>query len=77
MEVQLFLNIVIGIAGFLGAWVMNSMSRSILRMEDKIADLPHVYVSRDDYKTDMKDVKEMLYKIFDKLDSKVDKNHVG
>jgi hypothetical protein len=35
--------------------------------------MPHVYVTREDYKDDMKDVKEMLGKIFDKLDLKVDK----
>jgi hypothetical protein len=30
-------------------------------------------MSRDDYRNDIKDVREMLGKIFDKLDGKVDK----
>jgi hypothetical protein len=35
--------------------------------------MPLNYVGRDDYRADMRDVKDMLGKIFDKLDSKVDK----
>ena len=31
------------------------------------------YVTREDYRSDMREVKEMLGKIFDKLDNKVDK----
>jgi hypothetical protein len=30
-------------------------------------------VNRDDYKTDIRDIREMLGKIFDKLDNKADK----
>lgn len=36
-------------------------------------DLPKSYVSRDDYREDMRDIKEMLNKIFDKLEAKQDK----
>jgi hypothetical protein len=35
--------------------------------------MPLNYVTRDDYRADMREVKEMLGKIFDKLDNKVDK----
>jgi hypothetical protein len=35
--------------------------------------MPLNYVGRDDYRADMRDVKDMLGKIFDKRDSKVDK----
>jgi hypothetical protein len=31
------------------------------------------YVNRDDYKADIRDIREMLGKIFDKLDNKADK----
>ena len=36
-------------------------------------DLPKAYVMREDYREDMRDIKEMLGKIFDKLDQKIDK----
>jgi hypothetical protein len=32
-----------------------------------------MYVTRDDYRNDVNDIKKMLDKIFDKLDNKVDK----
>ena len=36
-------------------------------------DIPRTYISREDYRADIRDVKDMLTRIFDKLDSKVDK----
>jgi hypothetical protein len=35
--------------------------------------LPHTYVSKDDYRHDIDEIKAMLGKIFDKLESKVDR----
>ncbi len=32
-----------------------------------------MYVTRDDYRSDITEIKQMLGKIFDKLDTKVDK----
>ena len=36
-------------------------------------DLPRSYVLREDYKQDIKDLKDIMGKIFDKLDNKVDR----
>ena len=36
-------------------------------------DLPKTYVDRNDYRSDMAEVKALLTKIFDKLDTKKDK----
>jgi len=36
-------------------------------------ELPKTYVTRDDYREDIKGIKEMLGKIFDKLENKADK----
>jgi hypothetical protein len=73
METQFLINCAIGIAAFFGGWIMNSMSKSIVRLEDKVADLPHVYVQKDDYRRDIDDIKGMLKQIFNKLDNKADK----
>jgi hypothetical protein len=35
--------------------------------------MPMHYLSKDDYRNDIREIKEMLGKIFDKLDTKVDK----
>ena len=36
-------------------------------------DLPHVYVTKADYRDDLHDIKQMLEKIFDRLENKADK----
>ena len=73
MEAQTIINIAIGLAGGFGGWILNTLSRSIIKIEDRIADMPLQYVTKDDYKSDIAEIKGMLGRIFDKLDSKVDK----
>jgi len=73
MDPQFLINMGFGIAGAFGGWILNSLSRSILRIEDKLSEMPLQYVTRDDYRVDIADIKGMLSRIFDKLDNKVDK----
>jgi len=73
MDNQTLINLAFGALGALGGWVLNSLSRSILRIEDRLLELPMQYVTKEDYRMDISEVKEMLNKIFDKLDNKVDK----
>lgn len=73
MDSQILINIGFGVAGAFGGWILNSLSRSIIRIEDRITDMPLQYVTRDDYRADIAEVKGMLARIFDKLDGKVDK----
>lgn len=73
METQTIINIAIALSGAFGGWILNSISRSIIKIEDRINDMPLQYVTKDDYKTDIAEIKGMLGRIFDKLDSKVDK----
>ena len=73
MEYQVFFNAAVGLAAFFGGWVLNNITKAIERLDSDVRNMPHNYVSKDDYRTDIKDVKDMLGKIFDKLDTKVDK----
>lgn len=66
-------NIVVGIAAFFGGWTLNRITRMLDRMDEDIRNMPHDYVSKDDYKSDIHDIKGMLGKIFDRLENKVDK----
>lgn len=66
-------NIIVGISGFLGGWILNNISRSIERLDKDVRNMPLTYVTRADYRTDIDEIKGMLGKIFDKLDDKVDK----
>jgi cell fate (sporulation/competence/biofilm development) regulator YmcA (YheA/YmcA/DUF963 family) len=73
MDNQQLFNLVVSVAGFLAIYVINNLTRAIQRLEDKVNELPLSYVQKDDYRNDIKEVKEILKQIFDKLDSKQDK----
>ena len=73
MDTQTVINVVLGCAGFLGGWVLNSITRSINRIEDRLQEMPGLYLTKEDYRDDLKRVYEMLDKIFCKLDKKVDR----
>lgn len=73
MEPQFLINILFAAAGAAFGWILNSISRSIIRIEDRIAEMPMMYVNREDYREDIHDVKKMLSKIFDRLENKADK----
>jgi cell fate (sporulation/competence/biofilm development) regulator YmcA (YheA/YmcA/DUF963 family) len=73
MDNQQLFNLVVSAAGFLAVYTLNSLTRKIQRLEDELKTLPHDYVQKDDYRADMRDVKDLLKQIFDKLDGKADK----
>jgi cell fate (sporulation/competence/biofilm development) regulator YmcA (YheA/YmcA/DUF963 family) len=73
MDNQQLFNLVVSVAGFLAVYTLNGLTRKIQRLEDELKTLPHDYVQKDDYRADMRDIKEMLKQIFDKLDNKQDK----
>ena len=66
-------NIGIGLASFFGGWVLNNITKAIDRLDADVRNMPHQYLSKDEYHRDIAEVKNMLGKIFDKLDAKVDK----
>jgi hypothetical protein len=69
---QLF-NLVVSVAGFLAIYVINNLTRTIQKLEDKVNEMPHNYVAKDDYRSDISEIKSILKQIFDKLDGKADK----
>jgi hypothetical protein len=70
---QILFNIIIGIAGLFGGWILNNISRSIERLDKDVRALPLTYVTRADYRADIEEIKAMLMRINDKLDAKADK----
>jgi hypothetical protein len=73
MDNQQLFNLVVSVAGFLAIYVINQLTRTIQRLEDKVNDLPHTYLAKDDYRSDITEIKAILKQIFDKLDGKADK----
>ena len=73
MDNQQLFNLVVSVAGFLAVFVFYQVMQRLQRLEDLVNALPHDYVTKDDYRSDIKEIKEILGKIFDKLDGKADK----
>ncbi len=73
MDNQQIFNAVVSIAGFLAVFVFNNTTKQIQRLEDKINELPKEYVAKDDYRSDIAEIKDILKQIFNKLDDKVSK----
>jgi cell division protein FtsL len=77
MDNQQIFNFVVAIAAFLAVYVFNQTTRKIQKLEDDVAAMREQilkdYVQKDDYKADIKEIKDILRQIFDKLDSKQDK----
>jgi hypothetical protein len=73
MDMQILINIGFGAAGAFGMWIINRLTTSVDRIEERLNEIPMKYVAKDDYKSDIGEIKMMLSKIFDRLDQKVDK----
>ena len=73
MDNQQLFNIVVSVAGFLIVFVFNWFTRKVQKLEDKVAEIPKEYVAKQDYRSDIDEVKSILRQIFDKLDAKADK----
>lgn len=73
MDPQFLINLGFGAAGAFGMWILNRINASVVKIEDNIKEMPLRYVTKDDYRDDIAEIKGMLGKIFDRLESKVDK----
>ena len=77
MEAQNLINFGFAAAASVLGWFARELWSAVKELKTDIAklreDLPRQYVIRDDYREDMRDIKSMLGKIFDKLDEKQDK----
>jgi len=70
---QQTINLILGACMAVAGWFARELWTAVQDLKNDLSKLPAIYVARQDYKDDMREVKEMLGKIFDKLDHKVDK----
>ena len=70
---QQTINLILGGCMAVAGWFARELWTAVQDLKTDLSKLPTIYVARLDYKEDMREVKEMLSKIFDKLDNKVDK----
>jgi hypothetical protein len=74
---QDLVNLVIGVAGAAMGWMLKVVWDSIRLLQDDMKELERAlhtkYVSKDDYRADIQDIKSMVKAIFDRLERKADK----
>ena len=73
MDFQLVFNVGIALVGFIGGWMVNRVFVLLDRIDDDMKAIPMQYVSKDDYREDIREVKELLGAIFKRLENKADK----
>jgi hypothetical protein len=73
MDFQLVFNVGIALVGFIGGWMVNRVFVLLDRIDADMKAIPMQYVSKDDYREDIREVKELLGAIFKRLEAKADK----
>ena len=73
MDYQVLFNLAVTVAAFFGGWILSRIYSAIDRLDDDVRDLPKVYVSKDDYREDLREIKDLLGAIFKRLEHKADK----
>lgn len=73
MEAQILFNVIVGVAGLFGGWILNNISRSIDKLDTDVRSMPLTYVTQNTYQRDIDEIKGMLRLIFDRLEAKADK----
>lgn len=77
MDVQTLLNIFFGLFSGGVGWFAREMWTAVKELKADLAklreDLPKEYVAKDDFRDGIREIKEMLGKLFDRLDHKADK----
>lgn len=77
MDIQYLLNIFFGLFSGIAGWFAREMWSAVKELNSDLAklreDLPKQYVAKEDFKDGIRELKDMLNKIFDRLDHKQDK----
>jgi uncharacterized coiled-coil DUF342 family protein len=77
MESQHLINTALGLGFSVLGWFARELWSAVKELKADLSklreDLPKSYVAKDDYRDDLNEIKNMLGKIFDKLDNKQDK----
>lgn len=73
MEYQVIFNVGVALVGFTGGWMVNRVFVLLDRIDADMKSIPQKYVAKEDYREDIREVKEMLGAIFKRLENKADK----
>lgn len=81
MEPQTIINLVAGSVLMVVGWLARELWVAVKELRADLhrieIEMPTNYIRRDEFSEGMKEIKEMLRQIFDKMDGKVDKHWGG
>jgi len=77
MEMQNLINLGVAIGMAVIGWFARELWAAVKDLKSDLSklreDLPKEYVAKDDYRQDIRELKEIMNKVFDRLENKVDK----
>lgn len=68
MDFQVLFNVAICVAGFFGGWTLNRIYSAIDRLDSDVRNMPLTYVSKDDFKDAIRELKDDMHAGFNKID---------
>jgi hypothetical protein len=78
MDSQHLIDFGLGTACAVTGWFARELWAAVKELKADLTrlsvELPKTYVTRDDYRSDLKEIRDLLGRIFDKLDGKVDRS---
>jgi hypothetical protein len=78
MDYQSLFNTGLGLSCTVIGWFARELWSAVKELKADLTrlsvELPKTYVTRDDYRSDLKEIRDLLGRIFDKLDGKVDRS---
>jgi hypothetical protein len=81
MEPQTIINLIAGSILMVVGWLARELWVAVKELRADLhrieIEMPTNYIRRDEFSEGMKEIKEMLRQIFDKMDGKADKPWVG
>jgi len=77
MEMQHIIDLGLGASMAVIGWFAREMWGAVKELKSDLSklreDLPKSYVAKDDYREDIRELKEIMNKVFDRLENKADK----
>ena len=77
MDSQNLINLALAAVSSVTGWFARELWNAVKELKSDLAklreELPREYVMKEDYRRDIYEIKDMLGKIFDRLDGKADK----
>jgi hypothetical protein len=77
VDQQFLINTIAGVILTVMGWFARVLWEAVKKLQEDLhqleIELPSNYVRKDEFSDNMREIKEMLGKIFDRLDNKVDK----